>query len=256
MNNSTIIFLFHIPKTGGTSLRQALSEALVLNEGFIHLGPYGDRIAKKKGLKTLEKRSKAELSRIRVITGHYLSSALEQYFPEREIKRAVLLRDPAERLLSQYNHAMRNRSKLGEKPVDFHAWYRDLKKNAFDWPSLYGRDLTLEDKKFAIASVGDNYMSKFLLEAMGVRNHQSLDDDELYTAVTGILNTFWQVGSMEKLPASIEAIETVIGKKLNVGVYNKSGGMLARHRELDADLTEYIRQHNRVDYRIFNSWCR
>ena len=255
MKNAAVIFLFHIPKTAGTSLRQALSEALGLNDGFVHLGPYGDKIGRKKHLKPLQERSKAELSRIQVVTGHYLLSAFEKYFPDREIKRAVLLRDPAERLLSQYNHAMRNRGKLGDKPVDFHVWYQNLKKTEFDWQSLHGRELTLEDKRFAIASVGDNYMSKFLLESTGTRDHQSLGDEELYTAVTAVLNTFWHVGSLEKLPASIDALESVIGKKLDVGVHNKSGGELARHLEMNASLAEYIRQHNHVDYRIFNSWC-
>ncbi len=47
MDDSRILFLYHIPKTGGTSLRETLSDSLGFNEGFIHMGPYGDRVRKK-----------------------------------------------------------------------------------------------------------------------------------------------------------------------------------------------------------------
>ena len=260
MQDNSLIFLFHIPKTGGTSLREALSAALGMHDGFIHLGPYGDRVRQEKKLKPLEEYSKDELARIQVLFGHYLSSDFERLFPGRSIKRAILLRDPAERVLSNYNHAMRNRAKLGEKPVDFHTWYEELAKNRFDWPSLYHRKLTLEDKKFTLTSVGHNYMSKFILEAMGEDNYQSMTDEILLSRVTEILNTFWHVGSIENLAPSIEKFENAIGRKLDVGTYNKTGSFsfsrLSRHMKMNDELRNYLVEHNQVDYRIYDNWCK
>ena len=260
MHDNNLIFLFHIPKTGGTSLRETLVDMFGLNEGFIHLGPYGDRVRHEHGLKPLEQYNARELDRIRVVSGHYLSTAFEKFFPGRDIKRVILLRDPATRVLSQYNHAMRNRSKLGEKPVEFLKWYEDMAVDGFDWPSLYGRKLALADKKFAISSVGHNYMSKFILDAMGDQEYRALPVAELFSRTDEYLKTFWHVGCIERLPASITMFEQLLDRKLDVGVRNKTGSFLfsklARHMKMNNRLQEYLVEKNSVDCRIYNSWCR
>ncbi len=259
MQNNSLLFLFHIPKTAGTSLRQAMVDKLVLDEGFIHLGPYGDRTRHENGLKPLEQYSARELDRIQVVSGHYLSTDFEKYFPDRDIKRAIILREPATRILSQYNHAMRNRSKLKEKSVDFHTWYEDQSLPHFDWQSLYGHKLTLADKKLAISSVGHNYMSKFILDAMGDRDYPALPDDELLSRTENYLKTFWHIGSMENLSASIEEFEQLLGTQLDVGTRNKTGSFffskLTRHMKMNRRLRDYLVEKNSVDYRIYNTCC-
>lgn len=255
MQDNSLIFLFHIPKTGGTSLRQALSDSLGLNRGFIHLGPYGDRILTKEKLQPLEKRSTRELAEIQILSGHYLSTDFEKYFRNSPIRRAVLLRDPAERFMSHYNHAIRNRIKLGEPPVDFFEWYEKMTKPEFGWRSLYGKKLSLEDKRFAITSVGDNYMSKFLLEAFAIHGYQSMDDQTLYKHACDILDTFWHIGSIEKLAVSINILEQAIGKKLDVGMHNKAGAKLKKHVEMNDALHSYLADRNKVDYQIYSKYC-
>ena len=260
MQDQPLVFLFHIPKTGGTSLREALSKEFGLNEGFIHLGPYGDRVRCEQNLKPLEEYTPDELDRIRVLSGHYLSTRFEKYFPGRDIRRIVLLREPATRILSQYNHAMRKRSRLGLKAIDFHAWYEDEALQRFDWQSLYGRKLTPEDKKFAIASVGHNYMSRFLLDAAGNQAYQDLPDEQLLSDVNQLLETFWHVGSIENLPASIDKLEQLLDVSLDVGTRNKTGrfsfSKRARHRKMNIDLRQYLTEKNRVDYAVYSSWCQ
>lgn len=259
MNDNPVLFLYHIPKTGGTSLREALSANLGFNEGFIHVGPYGDRVRQERNLKSLDRYHPDELARIRVISGHYLSFRHERYFPDRTILRAILLREPAARILSQYNHAMRNRAKLGEKPVEFREWYERLAVSAFDWPALSGRKLTLSDKKFAISSVGHNYMSKFILDAMGDTDYPELMEEELVRRVNRVLDSFWHVGSIERLAPSIARLEQFLGAKLDVGTRNKTGNFsfskLARHRKMDTRLQDYLIGKNRADYSLYNTWC-
>jgi hypothetical protein len=259
MSGNSVIFLYHIPKTGGTSLREALAARLGLDQGFIHLGPYGDRVRHEKNRKPLAQYTRDELAGIRVVSGHYLSTGFERYFAGREIKRAVLLREPANRILSQYNHAMRNRTKLKEKPVGFREWYEDLALDAFDWPSLSGRKLALSDKKFAIASVGDNYMSKFILDAMGEKHYAGATQDWILSRTKELLEGFWHVGCIENLPASIAALERELGGTLNVGTFNKTGAFsfskLARHRKMDRRLRDYLVSRNGADYGIYELWC-
>jgi len=255
MQDNSLIFLFHIPKTGGTSLRQALSDSLGLNKGFIHLGPYGDRILAKEKLQPIEKLGKKDLAIIGVLSGHYLSTDFEKYFKDRRIRRAILLRDPAERFLSHYNHAIRNRAKLGEPPIDFFEWYEKMIKPEFGWRGLYGKKLSLEDKKFAITSVGNNYMSKFLLEAFEIHDYQSMDDKTLYNKACEILDTFWHIGNIEKLSASVNILEQAIGKKLNVGIHNKAGTKLKKHIEMNYALHRYLVDRNKVDYQIYSKYC-
>ncbi len=259
MQGQPLVFLFHIPKTGGTSLREALSEALGMNRGFIHLGPYGDRTRAEQDLKPLEAYTPGELDRIRVLSGHYLSTRFEKYFPGRDIRRVVLLREPATRILSQYNHAMRNRKRLGLKPIDFHAWYEDEALERFDWPGLYGRKLSLEDKKIAIASVGHNYMSRFLLDAAGRADYPEMPDEELLLQVNQLLETFWHVGSIERLTASVHKLEQLLDTPLDVGTHNKSGRFFfskrARRIKMSRDLRQYLTEKNQVDYAVYQSRC-
>jgi hypothetical protein len=259
MSDNSIIFLYHIPKTGGTSLREALVALLGLDRGFVHLGPWGDRIRHEKNHKPLAQYSQDELDRIRVVSGHYLSVEFEKYFASRVIKRAVLLREPAARILSQYNHAMRNRSKLKEKPVDFREWYENMALDAFDWPSLSGRKLSLADKKFAIASVGDNYISKFILDAMGEKRYLRASEDWIFSRTSELLDSFWHIGCIENLPASIAVLEKELGERLNVGVYNKTGAFsfskLARHKKMTRQLRDYLQSRNGADCRIYEAWC-
>lgn len=260
MQDQPLVFLFHIPKTGGTSLREALSNTHGMNRGFIHLGPYGDRVRSEQNLKPLEEYTPDELDRIRVLSGHYLSTRFEKYFPGRDIKRVVLLREPATRILSQYNHAMRNRARLGLKAIDFHAWYEDEALPQFDWQSLYGRKLTLEDKKIAIASVGHNYMSRFLLDASGIPAYHELPDEQLLFHVNQFLKSFWHVGSIEHLPASVSKLELLLGVSLDVGTHNKSGRFFfskrARHMKMNHDLRQFLIDKNRVDYAIYKARCQ
>ena len=259
MSGQPLIFLFHIPKTGGTSLREALSAAFGLNRGFIHVGPFGDRVRHEQNLKSLDEYSEDELDQVRVISGHYLSTAFEKYFPSRDIRRIVLLREPATRIHSQYNHAIRNRSKLGLKPVDFHEWYENLALAKFDWPGLYGRKLTLEDKKLAIASVGDNYMSKFLLDASGSADYQDFSDSLLLSETNRFLDTFHHVGAIENLHDCIEVLQDLMDVHLDVGTYNKTGrfffSRLRRHRTMNDALRRYLTERNAVDYAVYKSWC-
>ncbi len=255
MNNQSVLFIYHIPKTAGQSLRRALSTSLGLNLGYVHLGPYGDIANREAQIPALEQRSTEDLAKIRAISGHYLCTYYNQYFSDRQIQRIIFLREPAERIISQYNHAMHIRNNILKQPVlDFYEWYEKDVRTTFPWANMRNQPLDKSARLAAISSVGHNYMAKFILNAMGKDNYQDLNDDHLFETANNILKAFWHVGVTEKLELSKQIIAQELNIDIQIGAFNRTNIEISKFLDLDLPLRKYLAEKNIVDYQLFEIW--
>ncbi|HEY1764120.1 MAG TPA: sulfotransferase family 2 domain-containing protein [Opitutaceae bacterium] len=91
-----MIVSVHVPKSAGTSFRRVLDEVC------------GARIWYNYGTIFSRAQAKADLvpTGTRFIHGHFLADAFDDLFPERSL--VTWVRDPVERLLSNYHHFLRS----------------------------------------------------------------------------------------------------------------------------------------------------
>ena len=97
---STPCFL-HIPKTGGSTLRDIINRQYKNNEILL--------IPRLKDLdSTIKSIDSSQLNSIKMIQGH-LTSDIQKYF-DNQIHFFTLLRDPAQRVISQYYYVQSNQN--------------------------------------------------------------------------------------------------------------------------------------------------
>jgi hypothetical protein len=137
-----VYFLLHVPKTAGQTIRRHLAghcppDVFWEPESGLPPGPPEG---------------------IRAVSGHDLSSALERRFPGREIRRAVLLREPVSLQLSLYNYRMMNRLAKGHGTCGLELHLRSLPRDfiahrllsrwlGIPWPRLLGMS---DERKYAL----------------------------------------------------------------------------------------------------------
>ena len=94
--NHNLYVFFHIPKTGGTTLRDHFNLCLRPHDEFIHLGPEGIADATRLGLPPFDIRGDHERRRAFVILGHHVNCRTQNSVPGKQPRNIVFLRDPAE----------------------------------------------------------------------------------------------------------------------------------------------------------------
>jgi len=156
--SSPVYFILHIPKTAGQTIQQHLAEHCAPG---VFWGPHqAPRLQALSGPR-YKPRSLPEAPRVRAVFGHNVSRSLEMYFPDREIRRVVLLRDPISLHLSLYNHRMMLHlaKGLGTYSFDLHlkALPRDFVAHRLlarwleiPWPVLFWACTADEGSKFTI----------------------------------------------------------------------------------------------------------
>lgn len=117
-----IIFHFHIPKTGGSSLRTHFRQHLG-KAGFVFMP------SKEAVRKDLFNYPMEELSHAKILTGHDLHWAHRELFKDREILPLIVLREPAARMISHYNFQMGEYTQNGRPVVKFDDWYKTVIAN-------------------------------------------------------------------------------------------------------------------------------
>jgi hypothetical protein len=149
---TAVYFILHIPRTAGQTIEYHLAEhcppgALWSPRRVPYpLSLFGSR-HRRAGL--------GDTGRVRAVAGHDLGSSLERRFPQREIRRVVLLREPLSLQLSLYNYRMMNHLAkglgtysfavhLGAQPRDFIAHWLLARWLEIPWLRLMG--MSEEDK--------------------------------------------------------------------------------------------------------------
>lgn len=127
-----VYFLVHVPKCAGTTAGKFFETHL--KDGYL-------RVQRLHGLKGLARNfygphaslagiGEERLERLKVLTGHSLSRSLKRHFTGREIREAVMLRDPLSYFVSLYNfHFAQHRDFGYAAPPAFAHWYRGVRKN-------------------------------------------------------------------------------------------------------------------------------
>lgn len=256
MNSSDPIYIIHhIPKTGGVSLRNWLTQHLGLHQGLVHYGVAGELFCMQHGLPFLEQMTADQLYQAEVVMGHYVTEATADYFPDREVRRLIVLREPTKRLISQYNHAMIFWCQgMGRQQIDFYEWFERYAVKSYDYKNaIRAQGLTPELSFQSQASLGPNYMASFIAQNFRKTDWFELGPGEFAENVNTLLESFWCVGLTEKLSDFAAKLGKALDISLDIGHENR-GEHRKTYLEPDATLIEFIREHNQVDYLVYDYW--
>lgn len=250
-----IYIIHHIPKTGGVSLRTWLTQHLGLHQGLIHYGVAGELFCMQNRLPFLEQMTADQLYQAEVVMGHYVTEATAEFFPEREVRRLIVLREPAKRLISQYNHAMIFWCQgMGRDQIDFYEWFERHAVKHYNYKdAIRAQGLTPELSFQSQASLGADYMARFISQNFQKADWLELSPGEFASEVNTLLESFWCVGLTEKLNDFAAKLGKALDIPVNIGHENR-GQQRKVYVDPDAALIDFIREHNQVDYLIYDYW--
>ena len=233
--SSPVYFILHIPKTAGQTIQQHLAENCAPG---VFWGPHqAPRLQSLYG-RRYKPRSLPEAPRIRAVFGHNLGRSLEKYFPDREIRRVALLRDPISLHLSLYNHRMMLHltKGLGTYSFDLHlkALPRDFVAHRLlarwleiPWPTL-----------------------------------MAMTDQQKYTVLNLALSQFWYVGSHTDCNHLVAAISSDLGLPVAARPRNTTGEWEKRTNwrplraaDLSPATREAILANSPLDQALWEGWA-
>ena len=122
---------WHVPKTGGQTIRTALSDHLEVDQSVVHMGAWaaqmGFAITSNADIASLDPTAR---DRIKMVTGHKVNKETARLFGNRDVRKLVILRSPASRIVSLFNFRRSLLERQGLPPVDFDDWYESLARNS------------------------------------------------------------------------------------------------------------------------------
>ena len=232
--NLPVYFILHVPKTAGQTIQQHLGD---------HCPPgtlWGPDQAPR--LQALSGRRYSpdclpDASRIRAVFGHNLGRSLERHFPNREIRRVVLLRDPVSLQISLYNHRMMVHLTKGLGTYSFDRHLKTLHRD-FIAHRLLTRWLEIPWPALTM-----------------------MTQREKYAALNRALFGFWFVGAHTDCDRAITAIAEDLGlpaaaRRRNTASdwHNRVAWHGLRVDELSPTTREAILVNNPLDQVLWESW--
>lgn len=231
---------YHLPKTGGQTIRRLLEETLDPGTTLLNLGKPTEGIlyspSTNAGVAAL---SSTERDDVRVVTGHAVDSETIRLFAGRQLWEFTMLRDPAARMVSHFNFARAMAHRRDEEILEFDEWYarrRSDEMSAFLAHSFGVNGTELIDRISQLQFIGNTAQMDewlpLLLTVMGLpgitperANVTGVDhervvqlDDELRTRIEAdhpqdvelfrIASTELFVPSLERLRQTAEAVAT------------------------------------------------
>lgn len=118
---SALEIVLHVPKCAGSTIERHLS--LALGQAAFWSPPRRRRGFPQELLARKYVRASAPpVAGVRAVGGHYVGRSVEEMFADRRIRRSVLLRKPADLVLSWYNYRMMRYQAKGRPtyPFDIH----------------------------------------------------------------------------------------------------------------------------------------
>ena len=222
-------FILHVPKCAGTTVEGHFRTEL--GEGYLLAPRWENPIRNVVGNRYPSLRAE-DLGRVKVVTGHSLSTGMRALLPGAKIRESVLLRDPTGYLLSFYNYRWtRYDEGWGGKPPDFERWYSGQRRNP---------------------------ISRFLLNRyfeQGVPSLYRLSSAERLTYLESRLQKFHFVGSYRRASEMIGGISEEIGIAAEVISQNVTPNRRMTAADLGNEMRRRIETDNALDQALFDRWA-
>jgi hypothetical protein len=227
------LYLWHVPKTGGSSLREMLMRHFSENERC-HLT-----------VSELYRLSPARLRSFRFIAGHF-GPTLPRFLPGVPLVTVTLIREPLATVTSIYGQ-LRRHGPIGHQPSDlarklvFDDWCREEEAHAY-WSNPQSRFLALERK---VSSWPESHEP-----AEG--EAPPAEESQLRRDALGVLDRIDIVGTTaELLPAYREALHRLdIEPRYSSALRVNVGDMTP---ELSMSTRDWLQTHNLVDVMLYQS---
>lgn len=231
--DAPVHFVYHVPKCAGRTVDLHL--ALALPQASYH------RTRKRRGLgRFITRYDRTDLPdprKAQVVGGHYLGISIDSLFAGRQIKRSILLRDPASHFVSYYNYRMMRYISEGRQPYGIDVAYGAMQRNFIT-----------------------HYILRNFLELTWAQI-ASLSETDKYDLVNAFLSTFWFVGDYRLCDEFIAAL----GDKLEISAATtprNTCAELVRSVEwtpvtvdrLPSRMIADIRSGNALDQRLWETW--
>jgi len=224
-----VYLMHHIPRTGGSTIRDHLIEHLTLNESFIHLGSYGRKWNERTGTPEFHLRPEKDRRRARIVTGHQVTRQTAELMPWARPRFLTWLRDPAERIVSLYNQNLQTLENRGEPhDIEFEEWYEDGAKRRTMMASLIGGFL-------------------------GLPAHR-ISPRAQFRIADRLLREFWFVSTTERMDEHLPKLLEHWNLSPDFSVAGRSGDKIKRRLSLDDALRRRIHADFAYDLALFQKW--
>ena len=244
-SDSREVFVFyHVPKTGGISINHLLNEKLIRGVDFIDLGLAGQEDDAEHGRLPIEKRSREERSKVRVISGHEVFMRTEQLFPDRTPRRITFLRKPASRIVSAFNYETSHAAPFTrwDETVPFETWYRHQERDVM---TKFLAKRVIRNRLGVAFAQGQRFARYPLHLGSGTW---------VFEQVQQALSQFWFVGCTESLSSDMPKIARRIGIEGGVDKRNATGRNFSRRLDLTPELEARLAEDNRFDTELYEHW--
>lgn len=231
------VVFFHLFKCGGTSVIHRLRRSLPRGR-FLH-------VRDPRAFAATLAADPAEARRYRAVAGHLDIGLLAERFPD--ARWATLLRDPVDRMLSQYHHFRRAAETPGDTGSEGHHF-----RAAFCADNDLAGFVASEDPRITVYT--RNFMARKLA---GWPPGRLADEADLRDAALDALSRFAVVGTTDTLDAAfLPAVERLVGARpprlaLPARRANVSTARRDRRPPLDRRVLAAILDANRVDAFIY-----
>lgn len=243
----------HIPKTAGSSLREAVKASIqpeVIFTGFgrVMLGSFSDVDSLHRSVRRRVAFAPADLpADAEFIAGHIAPSTTRERFPEAD--HVTVLREPRVRLISQWlfarAHSDFNLRRMGE----LGTWMRAARSKLLEYTD-----------NPAVASHADNGIVRFLLWPNELAPEDGFihpaHDDELFEQAVALLDTFAYAGVVEN-PDFVAELGKWLGRPLNLPRLNEVNELRQPDSpdlaaEVSGEAEELLRWRTRIDARLWD----
>ena len=230
------MLFMHIPKTGGSSLRDSLnqvyprSEQLQLydspDKGIIHADDFPDL-------------SEAERARPRLIMGHFYYG-LHEHVP-RPSRYLTIIRDPVDRVASLYHHYRRV------------AELRPQSRAGREGQSILEEGMSLEEWGFGLERVEiDNEILRRITGRPAI-GFGLCPDDMLSEALEHVEQRFVRVLVLEQMDRSMRALDADLGKHIPTPGFVNVNERRAPEGDVDSGVVRRLRELNRLDSAFYQA---
>lgn len=233
MQTPLIVFL-HIPKTAGSSLVASVRESLSAEQCLLL---YGAHRTSKMIRDELSQLSQVQKDTLRFVGGHQVWFGIKDCFPNRDVKFVTFLREPVERVYSNYQRI------FIDSAHHLYEQFNQSKPSFADFASG------------SISPVVINQMTVFLgrKEVTEAHNqHQCvLEDEALLTSAVRNLKRCWFIGLQDCYGQDLQYLSEALNWELREKKVNQRPSDLPRlESESDAAI-ELCEKHNAMDRQLF-----